>query len=127
LSVLKTGTRQILFSLRCRLSSVGTSGKRETLLSLKKTAPPFKGWSIKFLQQQTPMVYRKEYPSPRIINLRLSTDRAIAWFDGATQSRGKKCGAGGKISLNKLLPIHGLSTLGKDLTQRLKFWGPGLL
>jgi ribonuclease HI len=72
---------------------------KEIILSLRQALPLFKRLLTKLLEQLTLWKQEKRL-LPRTIHVNIPVDKAIAWFDGATQQRGEKSGVGGKIMIN---------------------------
>ena len=71
--------------------------------------------------------FKKKYSLPRTVHVHILEDRAIGWFNGASQQFGEQSGAGGMIKLAITLPFSGLSTVVEEQTLGLNFWGLGPL
>jgi hypothetical protein len=64
---------------------------------------------------------------PRTVHVHLPEDRAIGWFDGATQQFGEQSGAGGMIKLSSNTSFLWTLNCGRGTNTRAEFWGLGPL
>jgi hypothetical protein len=73
--------------------------------SMLRSLPSFTS-ALSFCRLQTNLVRTfKSKPTVRR-PLHIPVDRAVAWFDGASQLGGSLCGAGGQIKINSHSSIH---------------------
>jgi hypothetical protein len=104
--------------------SVGNYGWRGIVCSLRTPSHHCKGYSSKLCPLSSGNKTLQRSPSSCYV-LDLAEGHTLAFFDGAAQSNGARCGAGGFFKTHQSRTLIGSSTVARVQIQKLSSWAFG--